>query len=47
MLGVTQRQVQRLAATLDGRRLGNGHLIFDRLAVQTYALAVRDYRRTA
>lgn len=47
MLGVTPRQVQRLAATLDGRRLANGHLIFDRLAVEAYALAVRDTRRTA
>jgi hypothetical protein len=47
ILGVTSRQVQRLAATLDGRRLANGHLIFDRLAVEAYALAVRDNRRTA
>ena len=47
LLGVTTRQVQRLATTLDGRRLSNGHLIFDRLAVQAYALAVHDNRRTA
>ena len=47
MLGVTTRQVQRLAATLDGRRLANGHIIFDRLAVQSYALAIRNNHRTA
>jgi len=45
MLGVTQRQAQRLAATLDGRQLANGHLVFDRLTVQAYALAARDNQR--
>ena len=47
LLGVTTRQVQRLAASLEGHRLANGHYIFDRSTVQAYALAVHNNRRPA
>jgi len=44
ILGLSNRQVQRLAADLDGRFIG-GCWCFDRLAVQSYA-AHRDAHRT-
>ncbi len=37
VLGVGQRQVQRLASLLGGRRAPSGRLLFDTLAVQAYA----------
>jgi len=36
MLGLSPRQTQRMARTLDARRLRSGRLIFDRGAVQAY-----------
>jgi hypothetical protein len=47
MLGVTQRQAQRLAATLDGRRLASGVWVFDRDAVAAYLRARNENGRTA
>lgn len=46
MLGVTQRQAQRLAATLDGRRLASRAWVFDRDAVAAYARAQSENVRT-
>ncbi len=36
MLGLSPRQTQRMARTLDARRLRSGRLIFDRTAVESY-----------
>ncbi|UGQ58967.1 hypothetical protein LSF60_05495 [Rhodococcus pyridinivorans] len=42
MLGVTQRQAQRLAPTLEGRRLASGAWVFDRDTVAAYAHAINE-----
>ena len=39
MLGLSPRQTQRMARTLDARRLRSGRLIFDRGAVESYLAA--------
>jgi len=44
ILRLSHRQVQRIAADLDGRFVG-GCWCFDRLAVQSYAAARNRYRR--
>jgi hypothetical protein len=44
ILQISQRHVQRLAATLDGRRLSSGTWVFDRSAVLAYAQAAREIR---
>ena len=44
VLGVSQRQVQRLASSIGSRRAPSGRLVFDGLAVQAYAATRKEER---